>query len=243
MAIIKGAGTNFRGDRMLKNVKAILFDLDGTLVDSMWLWKAIDIDYLSKRGLDLPSNLQSEIEGMSFTETAVYFKNRFNLTDDVEAIKNEWNKMAGIYYAQKVPLKEQVEAFLIFLKRNNIKMGIGTSNSTELVQTIIKKYELEKYFDSVRTSCEVDRGKPYPDIYLKVAEDLGVHPDECLVFEDVPMGIKAGKSAGMKVCAVYDDFSKHVVEEIKSLADYYIESFKELLEMIEDENDETIFAD
>ena len=71
-------------------------------------------------------------------------------------------------------------------------------------------------------------GKPSPDIYLKVAEDLGVAPHECLVFEDVPMGIKAAKNAGMQCCAIYDDFSKHMDDEKRILADYYIDAYDQI---------------
>lgn len=227
---------------MLKNIKAVLFDLDGTLVDSMWLWKAIDIEYLKKFDLEFPDDFQNEIEGMSFTETAHYFKKRFNLPVDIEAIKKEWNKMASEYYLHRVPLKQHVMQFLDYLVANNYKTGIGTSNSKELVNMIIDKFGLSGHFGSVRTSCEVNKGKPSPDIYLKVAEDLGVRPENCLVFEDVPAGIMAAKNAGMKVCAIYDDFSKDIIDEIKALADYYIEGYHELIRIIEDNEDEQIFA-
>lgn len=220
---------------MLSNVKAVIFDLDGTLIDSMWLWKAIDIEYLARYDLELPDNLQLEIEGMSFTETAEYFKKRFNLEDEVEDIKKVWNEMAGEYYLTKVTLKDRVKDFLEFLKGNKVKIGIATSNSKELVNIIIKRFELTDYFHTIRTSCEVEKGKPSPDIYLKVADDLKVTPETCLVFEDVPNGILAGKAAGMKVCAVYDDFSKNVIAEIKQISDYFIESFEEVIDMIEDD--------
>ena len=108
-------------------------------------------------------------------------------------------------------------------------MGIGTSNSKELLDVVVKKYNLSKYITSIKTSCEVKRGKPFPDIFLKVAEELEVEPEKCLVFEDIPNGIKAAKNAGMKVCAVYDDFSKDMHEEKIVLADYFIYSFEELL--------------
>ncbi|MBC8004929.1 MAG: HAD family phosphatase, partial [Verrucomicrobia bacterium] len=101
---------------MLKNIKAVLFDLDGTLIDSMWLWKAIDIEYLSRYNIDFPEGLQGEIEGMSFTETAQYFKKRFDLVDDLETIKGDWNKLAGDYYAKKVFMKKSAPEFLCFLK-------------------------------------------------------------------------------------------------------------------------------
>ena len=77
-----------------ENIKAVIFDLDGTLLDSMWIWKQIDIDYLSKFGLELPPDLQTAIEGMSFSETAVYIKNRFNIPDSLDKMKSDWNEMA-----------------------------------------------------------------------------------------------------------------------------------------------------
>lgn len=219
------------GGYMLKDIKAVIFDLDGTLVDSMWIWKDIDIEFLSQYGIELPSDLQDCIEGMSFTETATYVKERFRLPTSVEEIKNIWNKMAYEKYLNEVPLKEGVLEFLIYLKNNNIKTGIATSNSVELVKTVIKKHEIDKYFDAVHTSCEVAKGKPAPDIYELVASKLGVEPEHCLVFEDVIQGIMAGKSAKMTVCAIDDEFSKHQLEQKIELADHIISSYCELLEM------------
>lgn len=214
---------------ILNNKKAVIFDLDGTLVDSMWMWKDIDIEYLGKHGIELPSDLQKKIEGMSFSETAIYFKDRFQLKDSLETIKCEWNNMARDKYTNSVPLKEGVKEFLEYLKKQNIKTGIATSNSRELAQLVLKKLGIEEYFNSVRTSCEVEKGKPSPDIYLLVADDLGVEPSECLVFEDVIHGIMAGKNANMTVCAVYDDFSKGETEKKIELSDYYINNYFELM--------------
>jgi len=217
---------------MLEKVKAIIFDLDGTLIDSMWLWKQIDIDYLARYGLELPENLQEEIEGMSFTETATYFKERFQLEDDVELIKSDWNRMAGSLYMEQVNLKAHVLPLLAYFKANHIKMGIASSNSKELVNKIVNRFELNHFFESIRTSCEVNNGKPAPDVYLKVAEDLSVEPDACLVFEDVINGVLAGRNAGMRVCAVYDDFSKHMRPSLEEMADYYIESYETVLALV-----------
>jgi haloacid dehalogenase superfamily, subfamily IA, variant 3 with third motif having DD or ED/haloacid dehalogenase superfamily, subfamily IA, variant 1 with third motif having Dx(3-4)D or Dx(3-4)E len=214
---------------MLKDIDAVIFDLDGTLIDSMWMWKSIDIEYLARFGKEFPEDLQRCIEGMSFSETAVYFKERFNLPDSLEQIKSDWNRMAWDKYLNEVPLKEGVMDFLKYLKELNLPLGIATSNSRELAELVINKHNISHYFTSIRTSCEVERGKPYPDIYLRVAKDLGVSPERCLVFEDVIQGVIAGKRANMKVCAVYDEFSKDDEEEKKKLADYYIRSMKELL--------------
>jgi HAD superfamily hydrolase (TIGR01509 family) len=217
-------------NEMFDNVKAVIFDLDGTLVDSMWMWRDIDIEFLGKYGIELPEELQSEIEGMSFSETAVYFKERFKLSQSLEDIKEEWNQMAWDKYRTSVPLKEGTLELLRYLQDNKIKAGIATSNSRELVELVIQKHNINGYFHSIHTSCEVEKGKPAPDIYQLVAKDLGMAAKDCLVFEDVIQGIMAGKNADMKVCAVYDSFSGDVTDQKQELADYYIESFQELFE-------------
>ena len=213
---------------IFNEIKAVIFDLDGTLVDSMWIWKQIDVDYLGKRGFDLPENLQKEIEGMSFTETAAYFKDRFQIEDSIEEIKLEWSQMADDFYLNRIPLKAGAWSLLTFLKGSGIKMGIGTSNARDLAEMVLKRHSIVEYFDSIRTSCEVKKGKPEPDIFLKVAEDLGVEPKECLVFEDTYAGVLAAKRAGMKVVAVADELSYPYKNEISSLADRYITGFEEI---------------
>jgi HAD superfamily hydrolase (TIGR01509 family) len=216
---------------MLKNIDAVIFDLDGTLVDSMWMWKSIDIEYLSRFGITLPEDLQKCIEGMSFSETAIYFKERFGIPDSLDQIKSDWNRMAWDKYLNEVPVKEGIIELLAHLKQRGIPAGIATSNSRELVELVIERHNMKEYFTSIRTSCEVAKGKPSPDIYLLVAKDLGAEPSRCLVFEDVLQGVMAGKNADMKVCAVYDKFSEPEQEEKIKLADYFIHSVKEVLEM------------
>ena len=94
---------------------------------------------------------------------------------------------------------------------------------------VLKSLDITKYFDEIHTSCEVEKGKPAPDIYLLVAEKLGVKPENCLVFEDIMQGILAGKSAGMKVCAVKDDFSVKQEQEKKANADWFVDGFAEIM--------------
>ena len=212
-------------------VKAVLFDFDGTLADSMWMWDDIDIEYLGSRGIALPDTLQKEIEGMSFSETAIYFKETFHLDDSLEEIKADWNRMTMDKYIHEVPLKTGVLEFLQLLKSDGIRMGIATSNSRELVDAALKSLAIQDFFQTVTIGCEVAAGKPSPDIYLKVAERLQVRPEECLVFEDVPAGILAGKRAGMPVIAVQDNFSDSMTEEKKELADMYINDYNEMIRL------------
>jgi len=215
---------------MLRDIDAVIFDLDGTLVDSMWIWKDIDIEYLGRFGLSLPDDLQYEIEGMSFTETAIYFQNRFRLPCTLDEIKQTWYDMAYNKYLNEVPLKPGAGRFLHLLNEKRIKLGIATSNGIELVKAVSKAHGFQHFFSSIRTGCDVAKGKPAPDIYLKVAEDLHVPPKNCLVFEDVPMGIMAGKSAGMKVCAVKDAFSESQMEQKRNLADYFIDNYDAIID-------------
>ncbi len=215
-------------DQMLRNIKAVIFDLDGSLVDSMWLWRAIDIEYLGRFGIPLPEDLQSRIEGMSFEETAVYFKEHFPIPDPLETIKEDWNRMAWDKYMYEVPLKPGIPEFLDECRKRGILLGIATSNSRELVENVAAAHNLKNYFSCIMTGSDVKKGKPAPDIYLETASALGVSPKDCLVFEDIIPGIQAGKSAGMRVCAVEDAYSAHVREQKRQLADYYIEDYYNL---------------
>ena len=206
----------------LENKKAMLFDLDGTLVDSMWMWEAIDIEFLGDYGYECPDDIQRAIEGMSFSETAVYFKERFDLPLSLDEIKAVWTRMSIDKYRHEVPLKPGVLEFLKYCKENGIRTGIGTSNGSEIVDAVLTSLKVKEY-------CDVVHGKPEPDIYLEVAKRLGVQPENCLVFEDIPAGIMAGKAAGMPVIAVEDDFSADLMDEKRELADAVISDYRELL--------------
>ncbi len=222
--------TKYEGAVMNKQYDAVIFDLDGTLIDSMWVWKKVDEVFLSEQGISVPDDIDKEIEGKSFTETAIYFKQRFKIEMSVEEIIEQWKKMAWDFYTKQVPLKEGAKTFLEWLKEKDIKMGIATSNNRELVTAVLEALDIKEYFSQICTSCEVGRGKPFPDIYLKVAEELGVPPSKCLVFEDIPNGLRAGKAAGMTAWGIFDHQTEEMQAEMKEIGDNFIQDYHEVMQ-------------
>ena len=211
-------------------IEALIFDLDGTMIDSMRVWKDIDAEYIEKYHLTEPEDFHEAMEGLSYTETAEYFLKVFpTLPKTVEDLKTEWYEMALYKYAHEMELKEGLEPLLRSARAEGLCIGIATSNDRKLVEACLQGIGIEDLVDTISTACEVKKGKPAPDVYLKAAKDLGIAPEHCLVFEDVPMGILAGKNAGMKVCAVDDWFSAPQIERKKELADYYIKNYYEIL--------------
>lgn len=215
--------------QMLDDKDAVIFDMDGTLVDSMWIWPSIDDDYLAKYHLTKIENFHEIMEGMSYTEVAQFFLDTYpEIGCTREQVMDEWMDMAHDKYMTEVTLKEGVCDFIVEMRRQGKKIGIATSNDKNLAMDTLEALHVTELFDVVHSACEVAAGKPSPDVYLLVAEEIGVHPERCLVFEDVPMGIMAGKNAGMTVCAVDDEFSRPQEEKKRSLADYYIQNFHDI---------------
>lgn len=213
---------------MFSDIEAAIFDMDGTLIDSMWVWLSINQKYLAKRNLTVPGDLKENIEHLTFTESAQYFKERFNIDDSIEEIIEEWNSMAFYSYTHKVVLKPGVMEYLTLLKTQKIKIGLATSNFPPLVEIALKQNNIFHFFDVITTTDEVARDKNFPDIYLLTAEKLKVAPDRCIVFEDILPAVKGAKLAGMKVVGVQDEYSLDQKEEIMRITDFYIEKYEEL---------------
>ena len=211
------------------NIKAHIFDLDGTLIDSMGFWHQIDIDYLARRGISLPHNYHEYVENttpLNPLETAAYAIDFFGLNDTPEEILLEWNQQAAAAYASAIPLKSYAKEFLHSLRNLGTKMAIASSAPSVLCIPALRNHDIEHLFDAVALSEEVGYGKFKPDVFLLATKRLGVDPTDCIMYEDNLTAIKTAKSIGMTVCAVYDEFSKRNWEEIQEISDYVVYDFR-----------------
>ena len=207
-------------------MKAYIFDLDGTLLDSMSVWTDVDIAFLKKRGIDVPEDYADNITSMSFHEAALYTIKRFNFSDDVNDLINEWTDLAKDAYSNTVMMKPNSKEYLCKLRESGAKIAVATSSMPMLYEAVLRNHDIYNWFDIICNTGDIGSGKSQPDIFLHISEQLGVSPDDCVVFEDILIAIKTAKSIGMTVYGVFDEASKSDWEEIKKIADGVIYDFK-----------------
>lgn len=214
----------------MENIRAAVFDLDGTLFDSMHLWSDIDRRFFEKRNLPIPDDYMLSIAHLGLYETAVYTKNRFGFSDAPEELIAEWSAMALDFYSNEVTLKKGAADYLKKLKGQGILLAVATANGRELFEPALKHTGIADLFDAVVSSDEVERKKGFPDIYQLACKKLGgVLPDETVVFEDILLGIKGAKDGGFHTVAVYDETSAGNEAELRALAERYIYDFTEMM--------------
>lgn len=216
----------------MAGIKAVIFDLDGTIIDSMYVWNKVDEDFLTQRGIPVTQKYKDDIKTMFFESAAKYTIDTYGLQESVEQIIQIWLDMAHHEYEFNVKTKPYVLEYLKFLKQHNIKTGIATSSNPYLTEPVLKNNNISQYFDVVCYTSQVKKNKCFPDIYIYTAKKLGVSPCECIVFEDVLDGIYSAKKAGMRTVAVYDKTSENEIDIIKKTADKYIFDFSEISEEI-----------
>lgn len=215
---------------MLDNRRGAIFDLDGTLLDSMGVWRQIDIDFLGKRGFDVPEDYLVAITAKGFEAAAVYTIERFSLHEIKEDIIAEWFAMAVDAYSREVKVKPYVIEYLKQLKCKGIKIAAATSSDRRLFEPCLVHNDILKYFDAITVTDEVKRAKGFPDVYQNAAEKLGLTASECVVYEDILKGVTGAKMDDFYVVGVEDIHSAYDKEEIRRAADLYIASFEELLQ-------------
>lgn len=215
-----------------KEIKAVIFDMDGTLIDSTGIWHEIDEAFFAKRNMILPHNYAQNIVHLGLKQAAAYTKNTYHLAEDVESILTEWRQMSMEMYHYNVKLKPNALSLLDYLKENNIKMAIATANDELLYLPCIKRLGIEQYFDFIADVNYVKEGKQSAKIYLYLAEKLNIKPENIMVLEDMPTCIKTAHDSGFMTVAVADGASSNFEEEKRSNSDLFINNFGELINLI-----------
>jgi HAD superfamily hydrolase (TIGR01509 family) len=208
-------------------MKAYIFDLDGTLLDSTGVWEQIDVDFLYRRKIPVPPDYAPAVAPMSFKEAAEYTIARFHLPDAADALCREWFDMAVYAYGHAVTLKPHVREYLAALKARGKKLAVATSSVSQLYEAALRNLDILNFFDAICSADEVGCGKSRPDIFVLAAKKLDVAPSDCAVFEDVLQAVQSAKSAGMTVYGIYDEASKSDWELIKATADGAFTDFKD----------------
>ena len=209
--------------------EACIFDLDGTLLDSMGVWIDIDIEFLKKRGASITEEYAKATATMRMREAADYTVKLYRLDEKPEDIMAEWMEMARDRYAHKIGLIPYAKEFLLELKGKGVPMGVATIGIKELYQPALERNGIAELFDVIVDADMVRTGKESPEIYLKTAELLRVAPEKCVVFEDTSVGLRSASSCGFTTVGILDKGNRENHEEIKALCDVAAFDFKQFL--------------
>lgn len=205
-------------------LKGAIFDFDGTLVDSMFIWDTIGEDYLRSLGKEPHEDLKETFMTLTLEEAAEYYRTHYGVTLSVKEIVDGVNTMVEGIYRTRVALKQGVADFLAQLKENGTRMCIATVTDRYLVEETLDRLGILQYFSEIFTCAEVGYGKDKPIIYRKALEHLGTTKNETYVFEDSLFALKTAKADGFTTVGVYDRHENRQ-DNLKNLADYYIVDF------------------
>lgn len=212
------------------DVEAVIFDFDGTLADSMWVWDEVDRKFLAKRNIPYVEDYAEKIAVLGFELGAQYTVDFFDLDERPEDIIEEWKDSALEHYATRVVLKPQAREYLERCKSKGVPMAIATSLQRHLLEPALKNNGVYDLFDAVCICDELQcGGKSNPTVYLEAARQLGVEPTRCAVFEDVVTAAQSAKDAGSYVVGVLDEHKQQATDELKAVADFFITGYDELL--------------
>lgn len=213
-------------------VKGAIFDVDGTLLDSMEIWDTIGSDYLISLGIKPREDLAKTLNSMSLQEAAIYYRTEYGVSLPVDEIADGVNKMVEDKYRYEVQCKDGVEDFLKKLSENGVKMCIATATDEYLVKAALERTGILKYFPQIFTCTNAGSGKTSPVIYEKALEFLGTDKRNTLVLEDALYAAETAKKAGFTVAGIYDRHEEKQ-EKLKDIADYYTDNMTDLCRILE----------
>lgn len=214
-------------------MKAVVFDFDGTLVDSMEFWENLAKNYLSSIGVRATDDLNKTIEKLTVDEGIAYMKERFNIPKSVVEIKEEMDLLLVNYYREDVKLKPNVIELLERLKDKGIRIAIASLTDEKLIMSVLKRYDIDHYFQFIQTCENTGLSKDNEKFFKLVSENLNLEPKEIVVFEDSLYSMIAAKAAGLEVIGVEDYFAIKNLEKILEVTDGYVKNFNEFIEMLD----------
>ena len=207
----------------------LIFDLDGTLIDSNGVWVEVDKTFLERRGAPYTREYYEGVAHTILSNCAIFTKEYLHLEESCEEIIAEWMELAADKYGTQVPLKPHVKEYLDKCRDAGHRMAVFTACVPEHCRAAMARHGLEPYFERVIYAQELEEDKKSPAIFRKVAESLGVRPRDCVLFDDSLSACKAAKAAGMTVVGVHDGWFSDTSVDMREVCDQYIRDFGELL--------------
>lgn len=213
----------------MKNYSCAIFDVDGTILDSMSVWQKVDEIFFSRHGLALTNDYSKKISTMGFVAAAEYTVKTFEINKTASQVIKEWNEIAEEEYKNDVMLKPHVKEYLKFIYNRNVKICIATASDPNIFVPALKRHGIYDMFENTTTLNEVKKQKGFPDIYFKAAEKNNSDVENCIVFEDLFVCVKAAKAGGFFTVGVADEHSITDRVKIKAASDIFIDDYKELI--------------
>lgn len=209
-----------------------IFDIDGTILDSMTVWVDITNEFFRDNGVVISPEENLRYQEMAFEESLMAIHKNFLPQMTVDEMFADFRRRAYEAYAKTLPAKPYVTDYIKKLHQNGVKLAVATSGFAELVHPMLRRLGIFECFSAFSYSAEVGCSKSSPDIYLLSAERLGLRSADCTVYEDIITGIISAKSAGFKTVAVADPTNAHETDRLKQCSDRYITGWDELLSNI-----------
>ena len=211
-------------------IRGAIFDVDGTLLDSMFIWDTIGEAYLRSIGYQPKENLNETFKNMSLHQAARYYQTEYGVTQSIDEIMDGVNAMLERYYRFEVPLKPGVAELLERLRQDGVRLCIATATDRHLVEAGLDRCGVLSCFGEIFTCNEVGHGKDEPDIFEATLRFLGTRREETLVFDDALYAVRTAKEAGFPVAAVYDSHERSQAE-VRARSDLYLEDLTQLVEL------------